>query len=223
MEPGAYYCPRILIQFISKLFIVSNRLIERVWMRGEEKYRTILNAAKQVFAREGFYNSKVSEIAREAHVADGTIYLYFKNKDDILISLFEEELTRIIKLVKNGLENIVDPCQKIIKFCEIHLAMVESDKPLAEVIQVELRQSNKFMREYKNKLFLSYLNIMAEIIIDGQQQGIFRKDAKPEIASRVIFGSLDELSTYLITSKRKRFDVNDIAKEVAGYFINGLC
>ena len=75
-------------------------------MRGEEKYRMILNAAKQVFAMEGFYNSKVSEIAREAHVADGTIYLYFKNKDDILISLFEEELTRIIKTVKTDLDTI---------------------------------------------------------------------------------------------------------------------
>jgi TetR/AcrR family fatty acid metabolism transcriptional regulator len=192
-------------------------------MRGEEKYRTILNAAKQVFAREGFYNSKVSEIAREAHVADGTIYLYFKNKDDILISLFEEELTRIIKLVKAELEGVDDPRAKIVKFCENHLVMIESDKSLAEVIQVELRQSNKFMREYKNKYFLSYLNIVAEIIIEGQQKELFRKDIKPEIAARVIFGSLDELSTHLITSKRKRFDVHDVATEVASYFINGLC
>lgn len=192
-------------------------------MRGEEKYKTILNAAKLVFAREGFYNSKVSEIAREAHVADGTIYLYFKNKDDILISLFEDELTRIIKLVKLQLEEIEDPRTKIIKFCENHLVMVEADKPLAEVIQVELRQSNKFMREYKNKLFLSYLNIVAEIIIEGQQKGLFRKEVKPEIASRIIFGSLDELSTYLVTSKRKRFDVHDVATEVASYFISGLC
>lgn len=192
-------------------------------MRGEEKYRTILNAAKQVFAREGFYNSKVSEIAREAHVADGTIYLYFKNKDDILISLFEEELTRIIKLVKSELEGIEDPKEKIVKFCENHLVMVESDRPLAEVIQVELKQSNKFMREYKNKHFLAYLNIVAEIVIDGQQKGYFKKDIKPEIASRAIYGSLDELSTYLITSKRKRFDVHDVATEVSSYFLNGLC
>lgn len=192
-------------------------------MRGEEKYKTILNAAKLVFAKEGFYNSKVSEIAREAHVADGTIYLYFKNKDDILISLFEEELTRIIKLVKDELENIDDPRKKIIRFFETHLGMVESDRPLAEVIQVELKQSNKFMREYKNKHFLAYLNIVAEIIIDGQQKGIFRKEIKPEITSRAIYGSLDELSTYLVTSKRKRFDVRDVAVEVAGYFISGLC
>lgn len=191
-------------------------------MRGEEKYRMILNAAKLVFAREGFYNSKVSEIAREAHVADGTIYLYFKNKDDILISLFEEELTRIIKEVRAELDALQEPRDRFIKFCTNHLVMIESDRHLAEVIQVELRQSNKFMREYKNKYFLAYLNIIAEIISDGQSKGVFHKDVKPEIASRMIFGSLDELSTHLITSKRKRYDVHEIAREVASYFLDGL-
>lgn len=191
-------------------------------MRGEEKYRMILNAAKQVFAMEGFYNSKVSEIAREAHVADGTIYLYFKNKDDILISLFEEELTRIIKTVKTELENIDDPCLKLIKFCDNHLTIVESDRALAEVIQVELRQSNKFMREYKNKHFLAYLNIIADIVAQGQQLGVFRDELKPELCARIIFGSLDELSTYLVTAKRKRFDVHELATMVGNSFLNGL-
>ncbi len=191
-------------------------------MRGEEKYRMILNAAKHVFAMEGFYNSKVSEIAREAHVADGTIYLYFKNKDDILISLFEEELNRIITTVKSKLENIVDPREKIIAFCDNHMTIVEADRALAEVIQVELRQSNKFMREYKNKHFLAYLNIIADIVTQGQEQGVFRDDLKPDICARVIFGSLDELSTYLVTARRKRFDVHEVAKMVGNSFLNGL-
>jgi len=191
-------------------------------MRGEEKYRMILNAAKQVFAMEGFYNSKVSEIAREAHVADGTIYLYFKNKDDILISLFEEELTRIIRTVKTELDGIDDPRQKLIKFCDNHLTIVEADRALAEVIQVELRQSNKFMREYKNKHFLAYLNIISDIVAQGQQQGVFRDDLKPELCARVIFGSLDELSTYLVTAKRKRFDVHEVATMVGNSFLTGM-
>lgn len=191
-------------------------------MRGEEKYRMILNAAKHVFAMEGFYNSKVSEIAREARVADGTIYLYFKNKDDILISLFEEELNRIILAVKSKLENVTDPREKIIAFCDNHLSMIEDDRALAEVIQVELRQSNKFMREYKNKHFLAYLNIISDIIAQGQEQGLFREDIKPEIFSRVIFGSLDELSTYLVTARRKRFDVHEIATMVGNSFLTGL-
>jgi len=191
-------------------------------MRGEEKYRMILNAAKQVFAMEGFYNSKVSEIAREAHVADGTIYLYFKNKDDILISLFEEELMRIIRTLKSELDTIEDPREKLIKFCDNHLTIVESDRALAEVIQVELRQSNKFMREYKNKHFLAYLNIIADIVAQGQRQRVFREDLKPELCARVIFGSLDELSTFLITAKRKRYDVHEVAVMVGRVFLDGI-
>jgi TetR/AcrR family fatty acid metabolism transcriptional regulator len=191
-------------------------------MRGEEKYRMILNAAKHVFAMEGFYNSKVSEIAREAHVADGTIYLYFKNKDDILISLFEEELNRIIITVKSKIEHIEDPREKLIIFCDNHLTMIESDRALAEVIQVELRQSNKFMREYKNKHFLAYLNIIGDIVALGQEQGIFHPEIKPEICSRMIFGALDELSTYLVTARRKRFDVHEVATMVGNTYINGF-
>ncbi|MCD6280001.1 MAG: TetR/AcrR family transcriptional regulator [Deltaproteobacteria bacterium] len=191
-------------------------------MKGEEKYRMILNAAKSVFAREGFYNSKVSEIAKEAHVADGTIYLYFKNKDDILISLFEEELTNIIKLVKGEIDGVSDPREKLVKFCIIHLGLVESDRALAEVIQVELRQSNKFMREYKNKHFLAYLNIIADIITQGKEQQIFRGDIKPDVVARMVFGSLDEISTYLVTTRRKRFDSREVAEMVGNIFLEGL-
>ncbi len=191
-------------------------------MKGEEKYRSILNAAKQVFAREGFYNSKVSEIARTAHVADGTIYLYFKNKDDILISLFEEELNRIIDEMRTGLQDIADPCERLMKFCEVHLNIVDCDRSLGEVIQVELRQSNKFMREYKNKRFLTYLTMIADIVADGQAQGVFKADVKPEVAARMIFGSLDELSTFMVTSKRRRFGVQELAKSVGTVFLSGL-
>jgi len=191
-------------------------------MKGEEKYNTILKAAKGVFAKEGFYNSKVSEIAKEARVADGTIYLYFKNKEDILISLFEKELTRIIKLVKEELEKVSDPRDKLQKFCDIHLSMAEEDRTLAEVIQVELRQSNKFMREYKNKYFLAYLKIIADIIDEGKTSGIFKKDIKSDVVARMVFGSLDEISTYWVTTRRKRFNVHDAASTVGKILIEGM-
>ena len=191
-------------------------------MRGVEKYRMILDAAKQVFARVGFYNSKVSEIARAAHVADGTIYLYFKNKDDILISLFEDELSRIIEEVRIELKAIDDPAAKLTRFCELHLGLVESDRALAEVIQVELRQSNKFMREYKNKRFMLYIGLIAEIVTEGQGRAVFKAEVNPEIATHMLFGALDELSTYMVMAKRKHFDVKQLAATVAAVFIDGI-
>jgi TetR/AcrR family fatty acid metabolism transcriptional regulator len=78
------------------------------------------------------------------------------------------------------------------------------------------------MREYKNKHFLAYLNIIADIVTQGQQQGVFRYELKPELCARIIFGSLDELSTYLVTAKRKRFDVHEVATLVGNSFLNGL-
>ena len=191
-------------------------------MKGEEKYKMILKAAKTVFAKEGFYTSKVSEIAKEAKVADGTIYLYFKNKEDILISLFEDELTRIINLVKGELEHLTDPRDKLKKFCDIHLNLVEEDKTLAEVIQVELRQSSKFMREYKNKHFLAYLKIIADIVEEGKEKNIFKGDINPDLAARLIFGSLDEISTYWVTARRRRFDVHEAARTVGDILLGGL-
>ena len=191
-------------------------------MRGLEKHRKILDAAKQVFARVGFYNSKVSEIARAAHVADGTIYLYFKNKDDILISLFEDELTRIIEEVRGELKLVKGPAARLRRFCEIHLGMVESDRALAEVIQVELRQSNKFMREYKNKRFMGYLALISELVKEGQLSGEFRADVDPELAMHMLFGALDELSTFMVMAKRRNFDVPQLAKSIASVFINGI-
>jgi TetR/AcrR family fatty acid metabolism transcriptional regulator len=191
-------------------------------MKGEEKYRMILKAAKTVFAKEGFYNSKVSEIAKEAKVADGTIYLYFKNKEDILISLFEEEFARIISLQKSEIEPLDDPRDKLKKFCDIHLNIAEEDKTLAEVMQVEVRQSSKFMREYKNKHFLAYLQIIADIVREGKEKSLFKADLNPDLAARLIFGSLDEISTYWVTAKRRRFDVHEAARTVSDVLLGGL-
>ena len=143
------------------------------------KRERILKAAASVFARKGFYNSRVAEIAKEANVADGTIYLYFKNKDEILTSLFEEEMTKIIKNLRDELSPIEDTESKIRKFIEKHLSLIEENRELAEVIQIELRQSHKFMKEYKGTKFRDYLNIISSIIIEGQKKGEIREDIIP--------------------------------------------
>src|SRR4030043_2421086 len=116
--------------------------------RGMDKHERIINAALKVFAEKGFYNTRISEIAQEANVADGTIYLYFKNKDDILISVFETEMKSMISTMKKELNKCQDPLEKIKMFAFQHLNMITENQEWAEVAQVELRQSSKFMREY---------------------------------------------------------------------------
>ena len=188
-----------------------------------EKHDRILKAALKVFAQNGFYHSKVSAIAKEASVADGTIYLYFKNKDDILISIFEESMEHFLKEVQSQLASIEDPVEKIQQFIRFHLQILERNQFMAEVIQVELRQSHKFMKEYVPEKFFEYLDLLASVIEEGQQAGVIKKSISPPIAKRIIFGALDEISLHQVLSKSKKFDVEDAVYQLSEILLNGIC
>jgi TetR/AcrR family fatty acid metabolism transcriptional regulator len=191
-------------------------------MRDLSKRKKILQAAIKVFARNGFYQSKISEIAKNAEVADGTIYLYFHNKDDILISLFEEEMTAIIDEMRSQLLKENDPGKKIEQFAKIHMGLLKRNKELAEVIQVEIRQSSKFMKEYDNRKFSEYLDLISEIILEGQEKGIFRREVNPGIFKRAFFGALDELSRLWVLAPQKKYSISTAAKQISDYFLKGL-
>ena len=187
-----------------------------------EKYHRIIKAATKIFAKKGFFKAKVSDIAKEAQVADGTIYLYFENKDDILISLFEEQMQLVLENMRQQLSEEEDAVKKIERFAVTHLKLIESNKNVAEIIQVELRQSTKFMKEYKNERFMEYLNLIADIIEEGQKQGVFNKAIIPDIAKRAFFGALDEMSRFWVLSSRKKYDIETAAEQISNYFLNGF-
>ncbi len=186
------------------------------------KREKILRGALKIFSKNGFYKSKVSDIAKEAGVADGTIYLYFKNKDDILICIFEEKIGEIISILRDKLSGAGNPEEKIRVFVDNHLKLLEENPDLAEMLQVELRQSNKFMKEYIPVKFLEYLDILSEIISEGVQKGVFRKDINPTIARRVIFGALDEISLAWVLSKKGKYDIDESARQVYSIVVNGM-
>lgn len=190
--------------------------------KNRDKHERIINAATKIFAQKGFFQAKVSDIAKEAQVADGTIYLYFENKDDILISLFEEQMNRVLEDMRKQVLDEEDAIKKIEKFALNHLKLVELNKNVAEIIQVELRQSSKFMKEYKNEKFHEYLNLIGEIIREGQEKGIFKENIIPGIAKRAFFGALDEMSRFWVLSSHKKYDIETAAKQISDYFLNGL-
>ena len=190
--------------------------------KDSEKHHRIIEAATKVFAKNGFYQSKIAQIAKEAGVADGTIYIYFENKDDILISLFEEQMKAVLDNMTLQLTKIDDPAEKLEIFASTHLDLIEKNKDMAEIIQVELRQSGKFMKEYKNERFLEYLDIIGDIISEGQKRGLFRKDVIPGVAKRAFFGALDEVSRFWVLSSRKQYDIRTVAKQISGFFLNGI-
>ena len=190
--------------------------------KSEDKHQRIINAALKVFAKKGFYNSRVSEIAKEAEVADGTIYLYFKNKDDILISVFETEMRKMISNMKKELGKCHNPVEKIRMFAFQHLNMITENQEWAEVAQVELRQSSKFMREYVKDHYTDYINIFAYIIREGQEKGIFKEGINTGIAKRAFFGALDEMGRYWVLSRSKRYSVEESSKQISDMFIEGV-
>ncbi len=191
-------------------------------MKDENKHKTILQAAVKVFSEKGFYNSRVSEIAKEANVADGTIYLYFKNKDDLLISLFEEEFGKIVEDMRAELEKEKDALQKIRRFAITHLSIVSRQQHLAEVLGVEVRQSTKFMKEYVNKPFIEYLNLIRSVVVEGQENGLIRKDLTPGVMKRALFGALDEMARYWVLSTKKKHDTGEAALQISDVFIRGM-
>ncbi|MGE5254057.1 MAG: TetR/AcrR family transcriptional regulator [Planctomycetaceae bacterium] len=191
-------------------------------MKDENKHQKILQAAIKVFSEKGFYNSRVSEIAKEANVADGTIYLYFKNKDDILISLFEEEFGKVVRNMRTELAREKDALQKIKRFAITHLSIVSRHPHLAEVMGVEVRQSTKFMKEYVNQPFIEYLNIIRSVVIEGQETGLLRKDITPGVMKRALFGALDEMARYWVLSTKKKHRIDEAALQISDIFIRGM-
>lgn len=186
-----------------------------------DKREAILRAGVKVFAAKGFFNSKVADVASEAGVADGTVYLYFKGKDDILHSIFDRAMAEFIAEGRRELEHIDDPAEQIAKIAELHLSRLGADRSLAVVFQIELRGSTKFMEAFSAAAFAEYLEIIRKTIERGQKDGAFRSDVKPIIAAKMFYGALDEMVTNWILSK-KPYPLEPLAGEVVKVFLGGL-
>ena len=186
-----------------------------------DKRGAILRAAIQVFAHNGYFNSKVADIAREAGVADGTVYLYFKSKEEILHSIFDRNMEEAIADGKKRLEGITDPRERLRRIAHMHLDRLGADRDLAVVFQVELRGSTKFMEEFSAAAFAEYLNLIRATIEEGQRAGMFRSDLNPKVVAKILFGALDEMATNWILSKR-RYKLAPMADQVLDVFLNGV-
>jgi TetR/AcrR family fatty acid metabolism transcriptional regulator len=188
---------------------------------GVDKRGAILKAATKVFARRGFFNSQVADVAREAGVAAGTVYLYFHNKDDLLVSIFERTMQEAIAAGRACLAGVSDPAERLRQIAHLHLDRMSRDRDLAVVFQVELRQSTKFMERFSTTWLREYLGIIRDVIADGQAQGRFRRDLNPTVAAKVFFGALDEMATNWVLSRRRYSLVAD-AEAVVDLFANGV-
>ena len=190
-------------------------------MRDPEKPQQIIDAAIRVFARDGYYNSRVSDIAREAGMASGTIYLYFRTKDDIIITLFREKMAQWLADLRKAIASESGAIAKLRRVVALHFSMIESHPDLAEVVQVELRQGQKFLRGAAAQEVTSYFALIGSILEEGIAVGQIHPDLPVKVATKMLFGAMDQMATSWVLGKRG-YRLADTAPAVADLFLQGI-
>jgi len=175
----------------------SRRLTSR-----EVKHHKILRAAIDVFADKGYFAARMTDVAKQAGVADGTLYLYFEGKEHLLMSIFDDVLGRFIDRLEDEIERLDDPLAKLRVMVRLHLETLGRDRALAKVLQIETRHSRRFMSLFTRGKLGEYLNLLRGIIEEGQESGVFRRDFHTALATNVVFGAVDEaVMSWVLTNQ----------------------
>jgi TetR/AcrR family fatty acid metabolism transcriptional regulator len=190
-----------------------------------DKHQRILDAAIEVIAEHGFFHSRVAEIADRAGVADGTIYLYFKNKDELLMAAIDSAFHKFIQRARTAVEQIPDPREKLRRMAFLHLDGLGSNRNLAIVFQTELRHSLKFLGQFSHNLMVEYFDLIKDVVREGQEAGVFRADISVTMTAHCFFGSLDEIVTTWILSEHDRdrdYHLSSLTDSVVSIILKGL-
>jgi TetR/AcrR family fatty acid metabolism transcriptional regulator len=188
---------------------------------GSEKYQRILDAAVEVIAENGYFHSPVSAIAARAGVADGTIYLYFKSKDDVLRTAIDKMFERFFGQVEREFETLKGPREQLEFIAQVHLETHAVNRSLAILMQTEVRQSAKFIAEFSHRHLVKYIGVVREIIRRGQKEGIFRADVSDGVVAHCMFGAIDELLSSAVFTGRV-YDSKATAAQVMDVLLNGI-
>ena len=186
-----------------------------------EKYQRILDGAVAVFAERGFHSARVSDIAARAGVADGTVYLYFRNKEEILMAAINSAFEAFMKGARIELEKITSPLEKLQRLAYLHLDALGSNRNMAVVLQMELRQSVRFLEAFSHHQMVEYFALVRDCIRQGQQQGLLRPDINEKIAANCFFGAIDEMVTSWVLAEEE-YPLAQAAEPVTNIILKGL-
>ncbi|MBB6448296.1 TetR/AcrR family fatty acid metabolism transcriptional regulator [Geomicrobium halophilum] len=181
--------------------------------KNSQKYQLIIDAAVRVIARHGYHHAQVSKIAKEAGVADGTIYLYFKNKEDILVSLFRMKMGAFISTIKERMSTCSNAQEKLQQIVEMHFRQFSDQPDLSVVMQLEMRQSARDLRIQINEVLKMYVHLMEDVLQTGKEEGVFHKDLDEKLGRQMLFGTLDEMVTNWVMKERK-YDLKALSRPV---------
>jgi TetR/AcrR family transcriptional regulator, fatty acid metabolism regulator protein len=188
---------------------------------GSEKYQRILDAAVEVIAERGYFKSPVSAIAKRAGVADGTVYLYFKSKDEVLRTAIDETFNKFYRQVEDEFKTLQGPREQLEYIAQVHLESHAVNRNMAILMQTEMRQSAKFIAEFSHHHLVKYIQVVREVIRRGQQEGIFRRDVSDGVVAHCMFGAIDELLSSAVFTGRV-YDAKATAAQVMDVLLNGI-
>ena len=189
--------------------------------KSTQRRRQILDAAVKVFARNGFYNSKVLDIAKEAGVANGTIYLYFLGKDDILITIFEEQMSELIDYMKQEIQLESGCLNKLRKLVSMQMHLIETNPELTELLLVELRQSRKFLKSKAIDTVADYIDMVNDVLKEGITEGTIDRNIDVTIVGTMLFSAVEGLATRWILEGAS-YPLDRAADMVMKVFLDGI-
>ncbi len=201
--------------------VVSGRCAIGTKKKNMDKYQRILEAAITVFAEQGFFQSTIAQIAKEAGVADGTIYLYFKNKDDILVQFYQYKTRQIFERFRDAVSQPTTAEEKLRCLIRVHLQEFQNDRNMAIVYQAETHQNRRLGHEQIKEMSKMYRDIISEVVELGQEEGTIRKDLYMGLVKRFINGAVDEVINSWIHSGGQ-YDLLTMVDPLVDLFIKGI-
>jgi TetR/AcrR family transcriptional regulator, fatty acid metabolism regulator protein len=194
-----------------------------------DKRTVILDAALKTFVKRGYTETKVAEIASEAGVAEGTLYNYFQSKEDLLLALFDEKWGSIIEGIRKKISRLDDPNKKLKAIFSQVVIMFKKNRQLAELFMVDVKQSSIFLNNYTINRVVEFLDIIEEVLVEGKQKGVYRRDLDTRVAKMIIFGAAQGIllswvlgESAAVKNKTFKFSIYQAGKTLKDVFKSGL-
>ena len=190
-----------------------------------EKTDLILDAAVKVFADKGYYGARVSDIAQEAGIAYGLVYHYFKNKEDLLISIFRTRWHQFDQALRRIMKEKDDPREMIHSIVSFLFHSYKNNPKMIEVMVLDVAKSARFFNGDNIKQFKDVFDLISEIVRLGQRRGIFKDDLDAKLAAYSLYGSLERIMLWWVLEGKRIItdqEARSATKMVTAILLSGL-
>ncbi|MBN1882593.1 MAG: TetR/AcrR family transcriptional regulator [Deltaproteobacteria bacterium] len=194
-------------------------------MNQQDKTQVILDAAIRVFARKGYYGARVSDIANEAGIAYGLVYHYFKNKEDLLLSIFRTRWDQFLDAIRSIMETGTDPAEMIRKVISFLFHSYKNNPAMIEVMIMDVTKSTRFLNDENISHFLEAFSLITQIVDLGKDSNIFKPDIDSTMTAYTIYGSVERMMLLWILRDQKSITIEEAksaSNMVSTILLNGM-